>query len=86
MNIDLNLNSITIGAVIRAWDFEKIEGRQDCFVEGIVTEIAEDHYVMHVLKDTVHPVGARLEVHAPKEDRLMLDFDNRIEMVAASAL
>lgn len=85
-NIEFTSFPIESGTVIRAWDFEKIEGRQECFVEGIVIEIREHSYLIHVIKDTVHPAGARLQIEAPKPGKIMFDFDNRIELVKPSEL
>lgn len=74
--------TITKGALIRAWDFEPMEGRKDRFVEGVVLAIENDTFHIHVTKDTAFKIGSRLIVHAPIQGRAFGDdrFD-RIELI-----
>jgi hypothetical protein len=48
-------NIAKVGQTIRAYDFKPMVGREDCFVEGVVTKIDNkgyDCYVINVTKDS----------------------------------
>ncbi len=42
----------TVGDIIRAYDFKPLAGREDCFVEGVVTNIDNKGYDCFVIKVT----------------------------------
>lgn len=73
-----------IGDTIRAYDFKPMAGREDCFVEGIVTKVDNrgyDCFVITVTKDSwsdaedAGRVGK--EVFVPFEVDFM-EFDARV--------
>jgi hypothetical protein len=45
-------NVAQVGDVIRAYDFKPMLGRDDCFVEGVVTKIDNKGYDCFVIKVT----------------------------------
>ena len=48
-------NVATVGDIIRAYDFKPMSGREDCFVEGVVTKVDNvgyDCFVITVTKDS----------------------------------
>lgn len=62
-------NVAKVGHVIRAYDFKPMAGREDCFVEGVVTKIEKqgyDCFVINVTKDVfggeVQPRGEHSRV------------------------
>jgi|APSaa5957512535_1039671.scaffolds.fasta_scaffold62894_3 hypothetical protein len=63
---------------IQAFDFEPIPNRPDAYVAGIITEVKENTYVINVVKDTMFPEGSRTIVEAPKQDKMIWDFKDRI--------
>lgn len=71
----------TIGEYVRAYDFQPIEGYPERFVEGLITEVTRDGYVIKVLKDTVFTKNPRPEIVAPFEVFFM-EFDNRISIAS----
>jgi hypothetical protein len=74
---------------IRAWDFEPIGDRKPRYAEGFITEVrregSEDmpfaHYVVSVNHDTVFMNEPREIIFVPMEC-LMLDWDNRVELLS----
>jgi hypothetical protein len=63
---------------IAAYDFEPMPDRTDAYVAGIITEVKESTYVIKVKKDTMFPEGSRTIVEAPKQDKMLWDFEDRI--------
>ena len=48
-------NVAKVGDYIRAYDFKPLKGREDCFVEGVVTKVDNkgfDCFVITVTKDS----------------------------------
>jgi len=45
-------NVAKVGQTIRAYDFKPMLGREDCFVEGVVTKIDNKGYDCFVIKVT----------------------------------
>jgi hypothetical protein len=77
-------NVATVGDIIRAYDFKPMAGREDCFVEGVVTKVDNkgyDCFVIKVTKDSWSDatdkgrVGA--EVFVPFQVSFM-EFDGRV--------
>ena len=77
-----------VGEVIRAYDFKPMVGREDCFVEGVVTRIEKkgyDCFVIQVTKDVfggeVQPKGEHSrvghEVSVPFQVSFM-EYDARV--------
>jgi hypothetical protein len=73
-----------VGNVIRAYDFKPMVGREDCFVEGIVTKVDNkgyDCYVINVTKDSWSDATDKgrvgKEVFVPFEVSFM-EFDTRV--------
>lgn len=75
-------NMFVVGDVVRAYDFMPMEGCPDSFVEGVISEVTQDGYVIQVLKDTVFTKTPRPEIVAPFEVFFM-EFDDRITKIAA---
>ena len=65
---------------IAAYDFEPMDDRADAYVAGVITEVKESTYVIKVKKDTMFPEGSRSVVEAPKQDKMLWDFENRIRV------
>jgi hypothetical protein len=63
---------------VAAYDFEPMPDRKDAYVAGIITEVKESTYVIKVKKDTMFPEGSRTVVEAPKQDKMLWDFEDRI--------
>lgn len=62
-------NAAAVGDTIRAYDFKPMTGREDCYVEGVVTKIDNrgyDCFVITVTKDVfdgqVQPRGEHSRV------------------------
>lgn len=77
-----------IGTLVRAYDFEPMEGRAARYVDGIVTEHSETScgayaLKLHVIADTAFPMGARLEIFAPLNTSMM-DYEGRLEILKES--
>ena len=56
------IHEVKIGNHVRSWDHMPMEGRPDRYAEGVVTNVDGDIITIHVMKDTVFPVGVRLEI------------------------
>ena len=56
------IHEVKVGNHVRAWDHMPMPERPDRFVEGVVTNVDGDIITIHVLKDTVFPVGVRLKI------------------------
>jgi len=80
----------TIGDTIRAYDFKPMAGREDCYVEGKVVDITNQHgYLAYEILVSVDKFGESYEdfefegnrvgqkVLAPFETSFM-EFDSRI--------
>ncbi len=79
--------AIEKGALIRAWDFEPMEGRKDRYVEGVVIAIENQTYHIHVTKDSDFKIGSRLIVHAPFQGLVFGDDNfNRIELIDSNLM
>ena len=65
---------------VAAYDFEPMPNRTDAYVAGIITEVKESTYVIKVKKDTMFPEGSRTVVEAPKQDKMLWDFEDRIRV------
>ena len=65
---------------VAAYDFEPMDDREDAYVAGVITEVKESTYVIKVKKDTMFPEGSRSVVEAPKQDKMLWDFENRIRV------
>lgn len=50
-----------VGQVIRAYDFKPMAGREDCYVEGIVTKIDNRGYDCFVITVTKDVFGGQAE-------------------------
>lgn len=83
-------SGFTVGQTIRAYDFEPLEGRPDCYVEGTVLEVNDTspygtagyaHYVIDCAIDSVWWHGVRIgqKILVPMES--MMDWDGRITEV-----
>jgi hypothetical protein len=77
-------NIAKLGDTIRAYDFKPMLGREDCFVEGVITKIDNkgyDCYVIVVTKDswsdTEDQGRVGKEVFVPFEVSFM-EYDARI--------
>lgn len=77
-----------VNDMIRAWDFQPVEGRMDRYVEGFVGRIERygtdkfpyAHYRVVVMKDSSFPEFPRDEVIVPMEVSLT-EWDNRVEKI-----
>jgi hypothetical protein len=77
-------NVATVGDIIRAYDFKPMTGREDCFVEGVVTKVDNkgyDCFVIKVTKDSWSDAADKgrvgKEVFVPFEVSFM-EFDARV--------
>jgi hypothetical protein len=77
-------NIAKVGDTIRAYDFKPMIGREDCFVEGIVTKVDNkgyDCYVITVTKDSWSDAEDKgrvgKEVFVPFEVSFM-EYDARV--------
>jgi hypothetical protein len=81
-------NIAQVGQTIRAYDFKPMVGREDCYVEGVVTKVHNqvyDCFVITVTKDVfkgeVQPKGEQSrvghEVSVPHQVSFM-EYDARI--------
>ena len=77
-------NIAKVGDTIRAYDFKPMVGREDCFVEGVVTKIDNkgyDCYVINVTKDSWSDAEDKgrvgKEVFVPFEVSFM-EYDARV--------
>lgn len=69
-----------VGQVIRAYDHQPRERTKHLFVEGVVVEINDMlQLVIHVLKDTVFPIGCRLTITTPIET--FFDWKGRLTII-----
>jgi len=73
-----------VGDTIRAYDFKPMAGREDCFVEGVVTKVDNrgyDCYVIVVTRDSWSDAEDKgrvgKEVFVPFEVSFM-EFDARV--------
>lgn len=71
---------VKIGDHIRAWDHMPMEDRPDRYVEGSVTDVDYDIITIHVMKDTVFPVGVRLEIKT-HDFTWMGEYEERIQIL-----
>lgn len=77
-------NTVEENKLIKAYDFEPMEGRTDRYVVGRVVrkgELKADYqtfkgYEVEVLKDTAFPEGARKTIYVPYETTF--DYDGRV--------
>jgi hypothetical protein len=79
-----NANVATVGDIIRAYDFKPMVGREDCFVEGVVTKVDNkgyDCFVIKVIKDSWSDATDKgrvgQEVFVPFEVSFM-EYDGRV--------
>jgi len=77
-------NIAKVGDTIRAYDFKPMVGREDCFVEGVVTSVNNwgyDCYVITVTKDSWSDAEDKgrvgKEVYVPFEVSFM-EYDARV--------
>ena len=77
-------NVAKVGQTIRAYDFKPMLGREDCFVEGVVTKIDNkgyDCFVIEVTKDSWADADDKgrvgQEVFVPFQVSFM-EYDGRI--------
>jgi len=77
-------NIAKVGDTIRAYDFKPMIGREDCFVEGVVTGVNNwgyDCYVITVTKDSWSDAEDKgrvgKEVYVPFEVSFM-EYDARV--------
>ena len=77
-------DAVMIGDKIRAYDFEPLPGRIDCFVEGVVQRTSSEYgYKSFVIICEVDSVGlSRIgkEVFVPMEVS-MFEYDSRITVI-----
>lgn len=75
-----------VGDVIKAYDFEPMEGRPERYVigrvvrKGWVEEAMCKGYVVQVFEDTAFPDDSRSEVLVPFQVS-MLEYDTRVTVV-----
>ena len=77
-------NIANVGQTIRAYDFKPMLGREDCFVEGVVTKIDNKGYDCYVIKvtkdswsDATDPGRVGANVFVPFEVSFQ-EFDARV--------
>jgi hypothetical protein len=77
-------NIAKVGQTIRAYDFKPMLGREDCFVEGVVTKIDNKGYDCYVIKvtkdswsDATDPGRVGANVFVPFEVSFQ-EFDARV--------
>jgi len=82
----LKFEGIELGATIKAFDFEPMEGRRDRYIVGNITDTAERHgakfYVVECVSDSAFPEGNNrigLDIYVPME--MCMDFDERVEVM-----
>jgi len=79
-------NIANVGDIVRAYDFQPMADRPECFAEGEVVEkgyisaYGIDGYRIKVLTDTAFPEDPRPEIVAPFQIMFM-DFDGRVTKV-----
>jgi hypothetical protein len=71
---------IETGSHIRSYDHKPVEGRPEMFIEGIITKIKNNKVYVHVLKDSVFPLGMRLSVVIQAE-LIIGDYEDRIQVL-----
>ena len=72
-------HKVTVGDHVRAFDHMPIEGRDDQYVEGVVSKIYDDIIYVHVVNDTVFDFGVRLEITTPL--LTMFEYEERIQVL-----
>ena len=76
------------GDIVKAYDFQPMEGRADKFVIGKVVGVEQSQegwmgYLIEVIEDSLFPEGGRDEILAPFRVGFM-EYDERITMVKAA--
>ena len=80
-----------VGQKIRAYDFEPLPDRPDSYIEGIIKEVKDNLYIVHVTHDTDserrternYEFNFRYEVHVPKQV-LFSEHENRVKRISFS--
>jgi hypothetical protein len=76
------LENVIVGDLIKAYDFEPIEGREELYVIGAIDRIEEFAYVIKgetIIKDTVFETARMaegVEIRVPFKTRF--EYDGRI--------
>lgn len=73
---------VKIGDHVRAWDHMPMEDRPDRYVEGVVTDYESGVMGIHVLKDTVFPIGARLTIRTA-DFTMWGEYEERIQILGS---
>ncbi len=73
-------HKVVIGDHVRAWDFPPMISRDDRYVEGIVNDMTGDIITIHILKDTLYPIGARFTVRTPL-NTFFTEYEERIQIL-----
>ena len=71
---------VIVGDHVRAWDHMPMEGREDRYVEGIVTKVDGEVIYIHVVKDTVFDFGVRLEI-ITHDFTFIGEYEERIQVL-----
>jgi len=86
----LKYEGIPVGALIRSYDFEPMEGRSESYIEGVVF-VSGHHYIAGVpvariylvrcTKDTSGSERVGYVIHVPME-LAYSEFDNRVTIIS----
>jgi|LWDU01.1.fsa_nt_gi hypothetical protein len=72
------MKDLKVNDRVKAFDFQPIEGRDDSYIDGVITEVKDYTYIIRVIKDSVFPKGSRKIVETPKQGNQLWEFDNRV--------
>ncbi len=87
----LKFEGIPVGTYIRAYDFEPIEGRKDCFIEGTIKSVVDKGFLAYAIVveydswdedvSDIKPEHSRVgvEYFVPLESTF--DYDGRVEVL-----
>jgi hypothetical protein len=83
--LEINLPAIEVGDLIKAFDFEPMEGRPDCYVVGIVKDIGwiRNEYIGYTIDcvyDTMASSRVGRTVYVPVQMSFM-EYDGRVTKV-----
>jgi len=82
-----NMNNLELDTIIKAYDFEPMPERDDCYIIGNIKEVRFNSYVIEVLEDSWDGTGrVGQEIIVPKPEYMMHDFEGRISVMNEETL
>ena len=77
----MHKDKANVGDVVRSYDFKPMEGRGDCYIEGIVVEKGAGHYkiaVQNRVFDGMSEAPAVGEYVITHFEQLFMEYESRI--------